>query len=91
MHVFSLSRSLNITKPLWCLFLLAPIVSAQSPGDIAPKDFERLHADIRPRAGESPWAQIPWTYDLVKARKKAAEEGKPLCIWRMAGDPTAVC
>lgn len=59
--------------------------------DIAPAEFERLHKEIRPRAGEAVWAEIPWMYDLHKARKKAAEEGKPLCIWRMAGDPTGVC
>ncbi len=56
-----------------------------------PGDFERLHQEIRPRPGEALWAEIPWMYDLHKARKKAAEEGKPLCVWRMAGDPTAVC
>jgi hypothetical protein len=79
------------TRPLWGLLVLPTLVAAQPVAEIAPAEFERLHRDVRPREGESPWAQVPWMYDLVKARKKAAEEGKPLCIWRMAGDPTAVC
>jgi hypothetical protein len=59
--------------------------------EVTPAEFERLHKDIRPRYGEALWAEIPWTYDLYKARQKAAAEGKPLCVWRMAGDPTAAC
>ncbi len=71
--------------------LFACIIAAQPGADITPVEFERLHKDIRPRSGESSWAEIAWMYDLNKARKKAAAEGKPLCVWRMAGDPTAVC
>lgn len=75
---------------LFSTMLLASVAWAQ-PADIAPQEFERLHKEIRPRPGESFWAEIPWMYDLHKARIKAAAEGKPLCIWRMAGDPTGVC
>jgi hypothetical protein len=79
------------TKTMLGLLLL-PAVALANPHDaISPSDFERLHKEIRPRPGESVWAEIPWLYDLHKARQKAAAEGKPLCIWRMAGDPTGVC
>lgn len=71
--------------------VLVALATAQSRADITPQEFERLHKEIRPRPGEAPWAEIPWTYDLVKARKKAAAEGKPMIIWRMAGDPTGIC
>jgi hypothetical protein len=72
--------------------LLAAVLVATSFGqEIVPHDFERLHKEICPRPGEAVWADIPWLYDLHKARKKAADEGKPLCVWRMAGDPTGVC
>jgi hypothetical protein len=60
-------------------------------GNISPAEFERLHKEIRPRTGEASWAEISWMYDLHKARARAAELGKPLCVWRMAGDPTGVC
>lgn len=66
-------------------------VDLVSDGNITPAEFERLHKEIRPRAGEASWAEIPWMYDLHKARRVAAESGKPLCVWRMAGDPTGVC
>jgi len=71
--------------------MLAALAGTSAAQEIAPKEFERLHREIRPRSGEAVWAEIPWMYDLHKARLKAAEEGKPLCVWRMAGDPTGVC
>jgi hypothetical protein len=71
--------------------LLATLAGPGAGRDITPAEFERLHKEIRPRPGESSWAEIPWMYDLHKARRKAAEEGKPLCVWRMAGDPTGFC
>lgn len=65
----------------------------QTPADyeVTAEEFERLHPEIRPRAGEAPWAEISWMYDLHKARLQAAKGGKPLCVWRMAGDPTGIC
>jgi hypothetical protein len=65
----------------------------KDPADnaVTAEEFERLHKEIRPRPGEATWAEISWMYDLHKARRQAAEEGKPLCVWRMAGDPTGVC
>jgi hypothetical protein len=71
--------------------LFASVAAANPAIEISPADFERLHKEIRPRPGEALWAEIPWLYDLHKAREQAAREGKPLCVWRMAGDPTAVC
>lgn len=80
-------RTIAISASLIC----TAVAVGQPNAAITAAEFERLHKDIRPRAGESPWAEIPWSYDLHKARQKAAAEGKPLCVWRMAGDPTAVC
>jgi hypothetical protein len=71
--------------------LLVTVSTASAEQAIAPEELQRLHGEIRPREGEAPWAQVAWMYDLHKARQKAAQEGKPLCIWRMAGDPTGVC
>ena len=84
-------------KTLLGSLLMAFVAMAQSGsdvgtgGDITPAEFERLHKEIRPRSGEASWAEISWMYDLHKARAQAAETGKPLCVWRMAGDPTGVC
>jgi hypothetical protein len=86
-----------ITKTTLGAMLLTTVALAQTGsdvvygGDITPAEFERLHKEIRPRTGEASWAEIAWMYDLHKARRLAAETGKPLCVWRMAGDPTGVC
>ena len=80
------------TKAVVGSLLLATAAWAQAGSDvISPAEFERLHKEIRPRMGEASWAEISWMYDLHKARALAAETGKPLCVWRMAGDPTGVC
>jgi hypothetical protein len=85
------------TKALLGTLLMATVVLAQTGSDvvsgnnITPAEFERLHKEIRPRPGEASWSEISWMYDLHKARALAAETGKPLCVWRMAGDPTGVC
>jgi hypothetical protein len=71
--------------------ILAALGGAVTGQEITPAEFERLHREVRPRTGEAPWAEISWMYDLHKARRLAAEEGKPLCVWRMAGDPTGIC
>lgn len=81
---------------LGCLLLATATLAQTGPdvvkgGDITAAEFERLHKEIRPRTGESSWAEISWMYDLHKAREMAAETGKPLCVWRMAGDPTGAC
>ena len=86
----------NKQAPVWgTMIVIATLLPSQmrgaDAGALSVAEFERLHREIRPRPGEAVWAEIPWMYDLHKARQKAAAEGKPLCVWRMAGDPTAVC
>lgn len=76
---------------VWAAVMLHALAGASAAQEITPEEFERLHQDIRPRPGEAPWADIRWLYDLHQARRQAAAEGKPLCVWRMAGDPTGVC
>jgi SAM-dependent methyltransferase len=47
--------------------------------------FDQLRALIRPRPGG--FDDLPWLTDLWEARKKAAEEGKPLLVWVGDGHP----
>jgi hypothetical protein len=49
--------------------------------------FTKLHALIKPRRGEAPWADLSWETSLSEARKKAAALGKPLFVWKANGDP----
>lgn len=63
----------------------APTLAAAEP--IKEAGFATLHALIRPQPGEEKWQQIPWLADLWDARRKAAEEGKPILLWEMDGHP----
>jgi hypothetical protein len=60
---------------------MAPQQSAK-PGDI-----DGLKTLIKPRAEETKWEEIPWLVDLWDARKKSAQEGKPIMLWEMDGNP----
>jgi hypothetical protein len=63
-------------------------VCGQSPDDLA-----KLQKLIAPSANESKWMQVPWmpSSNIYAARKKAAEEGKPILLWYMAGEPLGTC
>jgi hypothetical protein len=54
---------------------------------LTPERFEQLETLIKPAEGESRWAEIPWLIDVYEARKKAAEEGKPIYLWSAGGCP----
>lgn len=57
----------------------------KSAPDIAPDQFDKLRALIKPKAGG--FDDLPWMTDLHEARKKAAAEGKPLLVWVGDGHP----
>jgi hypothetical protein len=48
-------------------------------------EFDSLRSLIKPKPGG--FDDIPWMTDLWEARKKAAEEGKPLLVWVGDGHP----
>lgn len=61
------------------------LASAQLPQPIPPEQFDKLLQTIKPRPAESRFQDIPWLLNVWDARKKAAEEGKPILIWSGAG------
>ena len=67
------------------LLLLATLAPAAEP--IPAERFSRLHALIKPAAGEDRWAGVPWRTGLWEARQEAAKEGKPILLWEMDGHP----
>jgi hypothetical protein len=52
---------------------------------ISPDQFDKLRSLIKPNPGG--FDDLPWMTDLWEARKKAAEEGKPLLVWVGDGHP----
>jgi hypothetical protein len=49
--------------------------------------FGDLLAFVRPRPEELRWQAIPWQTDLRVACQLAAEQGKPVFLWTMNGNP----
>ena len=50
-------------------------------------NFREVLAFIRPRPGEVRWRTIPWRTDLREACRLAEQEGKPIFLWAMNGNP----
>jgi hypothetical protein len=51
------------------------------------KTFREWLAYVRPRPEEVRWQDVPWQTDLWAARRLAVEEGKPIFLWTMNGNP----
>jgi hypothetical protein len=49
--------------------------------------FRDLLTSIRPRPDEVRWQEIPWQTDLWEARRLARQQGKPIFLWAMNGNP----
>ena len=49
--------------------------------------FRDLLRFVRPRPEEMRWQAIPWQTDLRVACQLAAEQGKPVFLWTMNGNP----
>ncbi len=70
------------------LLTIALALAGQDAPEIAPADFDRLHALIRPQPGESPWRDVEWRTSVREARREAAAAGKPILIFTAAdGSP----
>jgi hypothetical protein len=63
------------------------ILAADAPAHSERAAFERLHALVLPQKGEERWMEVPWVSDLWEARKLASEQGKPIFLWEMDGNP----
>jgi hypothetical protein len=72
-----------------------PEAAKPAPKPVVLTELDKKLADylklIKPQPGEWQWASIPWVSTVWEARKKAAEQGKPMYIWYMAGEPLGQC
>src|SRR5262249_11133144 len=91
--MLSKGGNLVMLRLLFGPVLFASIAAAHAYGDdmiakIAPGDFDRLLADIKPQLGESPWLEIRWLTNVTEARRLASAQDKPIVIFTAAdGSP----
>ena len=85
-----------LALPLACLVAAWSMVGAavgKNEARLSDDESAALHALIKPQDGEARWAAVPWmpATDIWAARRKAAEEDKPVLLWYMAGEPLGTC
>lgn len=87
-----LPRSLPTVLAIFTL-PVAALGQESSAKPIPPERFTELHQLIKPQPGEAGWETVQWmpSNDIWAARRKAAEEGKPILLWYMAGEPLGTC
>jgi hypothetical protein len=66
-----------------------------SKDDLTQASFPELAALVRPQAGEWRHLRVRWLTDVVAARRRAAEEDRPLVVLYTGGagynEPLGVC
>lgn len=79
-------------------FAILAVFSAAAPAQqsgkpVVAQDLTELQQLVKPQPGEAGWEQVSWmpSNDIWAARRKAAEEGKPILLWYMAGEPLGTC
>jgi hypothetical protein len=69
--------------------------SPDSKIDLTPQSFPRLHSLIRPQDHEWRHLNVHWFTDVVAARKRAADEDKPIVVIYTGGagynEPLGIC
>lgn len=63
----------------------APFEPAALLEETQPHD--QCVAQLLPSATEDRWLEIDWRSDLLRARREANAEGKPMFMWLMDGNP----
>src|SRR5262249_56317689 len=91
-------KAMYLTKLKWTAAVLAVglvVAGSESTAQqvLPPDQFDKLHKLMAPGPNDAQWMQVPWmpSMNIFAARKKAAEEGKPLLLWYMAGEPLGTC
>jgi hypothetical protein len=99
-----LAVSLGATVGLSALPAQPPAAAEKGPAGkavwgnkraLTPETFPGLHALIRPHEDEWRHLQVRWLTDVVAARRRAAQEDRPIVICYTGGagynEPLGVC
>lgn len=70
----------------WCASVAAEDKAPRAAKlDLTPETFSQVRALVRPQGNEWRHLKIHWFTDIVAARKKAAQEDKPMLFYRTGG------
>jgi hypothetical protein len=72
---------------VWFTAAIVSCGNALAAEPLSQNDYAVVSAICKPGDGEDAWASIPWEIDLWRARRAAAEAGKPIVLWEMDGHP----
>ena len=87
MRTIRFSRATALT-----VIFMAGMLWGSEPQAIEDTQFELLHALVKRQSGESRWMEIDWYPSVWEARRKAAEQGKPIFLMAGSGGaPAAGC
>ncbi|HKB36066.1 MAG TPA: hypothetical protein VKD72_06405 [Gemmataceae bacterium] len=84
---------LTVTTAVLTAILVAAGAGRMTAEETKQQSFDQIHKLMAPGPNDSQWMQVSWmpSTNIYAARKKAAEEGKPLLLWYMAGEPLGTC
>jgi hypothetical protein len=94
--------ALGVAAAVQLLLVPGPAVSAgaervaeSTKSGLTPNSLPALHALIRPHEDEWRHLKVHWLTDVVAARRRAAEEDKPIVICYTGGagynEPLGIC
>ncbi len=66
---------------------MASAAPQNSVPPVSGATFRPLLAWLAPQASELRWKAVPWQTDLRAACQLASEQGKPVFLWAMNGNP----
>ncbi len=69
------------------MFTLGWIVAVAMVSSTSMETLDARVAAMLPTADEQRFLAIPWHTDLLRARREANAQGKPLFLWIMNGSP----
>jgi hypothetical protein len=65
----------------------AEVMRAFEAGFESIEDFETVYNFVLPNDEDEKWRQVPWLPGLWEGIETAKQNGKPMFIWAMNGDP----
>ena len=63
------------------------VTSFATTNTVDQASFRDTIAFIQPKPSELRWQEIPWQTDIREACRLATEQGKPIFLWAMNGNP----